>query len=78
MAEHQKYWLVVMPLSQYKEDVKKLARDNNLAIIDARFSKTTDQNRISLDTPALTKKRKKKAVVNNKDTQAQSTQDSML
>ena len=78
MIEHQKYWLVVMPLSQYKEDVKQLARDNNLAIIDARFKDMADKNRISLDTPALTKKRKKRAVIIPEVSEPQLTQDSIL
>ena len=58
-SKHQKYWLVVMPLSQYAEDVKQLAKDNNLAIIDARFSDSADKNRITEDVPRLTKRRKK-------------------
>ncbi len=59
-SKHQKYWLVVMPLSQYAEDVKQLAKDNNLAIIDARFSDSADKNRITEDVPRLTKRRKKR------------------
>ena len=59
----QKYWLVVMPLSQYKEDVKQLARDNNLAIVDARFKESADADRLTDDVPKLTKKRKKKAAI---------------
>lgn len=59
----QKYWLVVMPLSQYKEDVKQLARDNNLAIVDARFKESADADRLTDDVPKLTKKRKKKASI---------------
>ena len=51
-----------MPLSQYNEDVKKLAKDGNLVIIDARFSDSADKNRLTDDVPKLTKKRKKKAV----------------
>ena len=51
-----------MPLSQYNEDVKKLAKDGNLVIIDARFSGSADKNRLTDDVPKLTKKRKKKAV----------------
>ena len=62
LPKHQKYWLVVMPLSQYNEDVKKLAKDSNLVIIDARFSDSADKNRLTDDVPKLTKKRKKKAV----------------
>jgi len=60
LTKHQKYWLVVMPLSQYAEDVKQLARDNNLAIVDARFSDSADKNRITEDVPKLTKRRKKR------------------
>lgn len=60
--KHQKYWLVVMPLSQYNEDVKKLAKEGNLVIIDARFSDSADKNRLTDNVPKLTKKRKKKAV----------------
>ena len=51
-----------MPLSQYNEDVKKLAKEGNLVIIDARFSDSADKNRLTDNVPKLTKKRKKKAV----------------
>ena len=61
MAGHQKYWLIDMPLSQYSDDVKKLARDNNLAIIDSRFKDTVNPNRVAQAVPSLTKKRKRKA-----------------
>ena len=50
-----------MPLSQYSDDVKKLARDNNLAIIDSRFKDTVNTNRLAQAVPSLTKKRKRKA-----------------
>jgi len=59
-SRHQKYWLVVMPLSQYVEDVKQLARDNNLAIVDARFSDSADKDRVTQEVPKLTKRRKKR------------------
>jgi len=58
--KHQRYWLVVMPLTQYVEDVKQLARDNNLAIVDARFSDIADKDRVTQDVPKLTKRRKKR------------------
>ena len=61
MSGHQKYWLIDMPLSQYSDDVKKLARDNNLAIIDSRFKDTVNTNRLAQAVPSLTKKRKRKA-----------------
>jgi hypothetical protein len=61
VAGHQKYWLIDMPLSQYSDDVKKLARDNNLAIIDSRFKDTVNPNRLAQAVPSLTKKRKRKA-----------------
>ena len=51
-----------MPLSQYNEDVKKLAKEGNLVIIAARFSDSADKNRLTDNVPKLTKKRKKKAV----------------
>ncbi len=65
----QKYWLVVMPLSQYNEDVKQLAKDGNLVIIDARFSDSADKDRITQDVPKLTKKRKKRAAKPSEDAQ---------
>ncbi len=52
-----------MPLSQYKEDVKQLARDNNLVIVDARFKDSADADRLTDDVPKLTKKRKKKTAI---------------
>ena len=70
---HQKYWLVVMPLSQYTEDVKQLAKDNNLAIVDARFSDSADKNRITQEVPKLTKRRKKRQVKTD-----EANQDSLL
>ena len=65
-----------MPLSQYNEDVKQLAKDGNLVIIDARFSDSADKNRITQDVPKLTKKRKKKAVKQSEDRQQDILQDS--
>ncbi len=60
MGSHQKYWLIDMPLSQYNDDVKKLARDNNLVIVDSRFKDTVNPNRVADSVPALAKKRKRK------------------
>ncbi len=50
-----------MPISQYSDDVKKIARDNNLVIVDARFSDIVDKSRLSAEPPKLTKKRGRKS-----------------
>jgi len=50
-------WYVEFPTFQYKEDVKELARINNLKVIDARFQGKDAQHE---DAPKLTKKAKPK------------------
>lgn len=47
-------WLVPHPTSQFKEDVKTLALQNNLKIVDARFAGGIDPKRIASKTPKLT------------------------
>lgn len=37
IKETRKVWLVEHPTYQFKEDVKKLARKNDLIIVDAKF-----------------------------------------
>lgn len=52
-----KYWLVEHPTHQYKEDVKEMARKNDLKIIDSRFAGSLDPKLVidDKDAPKLTK-----------------------
>ena len=50
-------WLVAHPLHQYKEDVKQLAIDAKLQIVDGRFKELIDENEVAKDTPKITKKK---------------------
>ena len=52
----QQIWLVGFPTHQYKEDVKLLARKNNLKVIDAKFDKSINPELIAKNAPKLTKK----------------------
>ena len=51
------YWFVEFPTHQYNEDVKDLAYDNRLEIIDARFKSSIDPKLAvsDKDAPKLTK-----------------------
>lgn len=55
MSDERQIWLVEHPANQYKEDVKKLARKNDLKIIDAKFAGSIDQEMIAKKPPKLTK-----------------------
>ena len=70
-GDSRKVWMVEMPSHQYKEDVKKLAKEAGLKIVDAKFKSNYDDDEIAKDTPKLTKKgksgRKPKAQVNTED-----------
>lgn len=57
----KKVWLVDHPISQFKEDVKTLALQNNLKIIDSKFAKDVDPKMIAGDVPKLTAIRGKAA-----------------
>lgn len=51
----RKIWLVEHPLHQYNEDVKELARRENLKIIDAKFDINKDL--LADKAPKITKKK---------------------
>jgi len=53
MAKESNIWYVEHPITQYKEDVKALARKAGLKIIDAVF----DDGEGAEKTPKLTKKK---------------------
>lgn len=52
----QKVWLVVFPTYKYKEDVKDLARRNNLKIINAKFKHEINPDYVEAKPPKLTLK----------------------
>lgn len=53
----KKIWLVPHPTSQFKEDVKLLAAQKLLKIIDAKFAAAIDPKRIASNAPKLTPKK---------------------
>ena len=57
MSDKKKFWFVEFPTHQYKEDVKELAYDNRLEIVDARFKSSIDPKLAvsDKDAPKLTK-----------------------
>ncbi len=56
MADIRKIWLVEFPTYQYKEDVKLLARQANLKVVDAKFGKTINPELVEVEkAPKLTK-----------------------
>jgi hypothetical protein len=57
----KKVWLVAHPTSQYKEDVKALARKNDLVIYDEKFKGQIDPELIESKPPNLTKLKADKA-----------------
>jgi hypothetical protein len=56
----RKIWLVEHPTHQFEEDVKKLARLNDLVIYDAKVGGMLDPNMVEQNPPKLTKKGEKK------------------
>ena len=50
----KKIWLVKFPTSQYNEDVKALARKNDLIIYDAKFKNDLDPKAVESNPPKLT------------------------
>lgn len=51
----KKVWFVKHPLSLYKEDVKALARKNDLKIVSAKFEpKNPNKDIVELNPPKLT------------------------
>ena len=61
MYGKNKFWFVEFPTHQYNEDVKELAYDARLEIVDANFKKSIDSKLCvsSKDAPKLTKKKDK-------------------
>ena len=55
IRDTRKIWLVAHPLHQYKEDVKSLARKNDLRIIDAEYKADIDPETVEDKPPKLTK-----------------------
>ena len=53
-------WLVKFPTYQYAEDVKALAAQHRLRIVDVKFKSELDPRKIAADVPKLTVKPKKK------------------
>lgn len=51
-----KVWLVQFPIYQYKENVKQLAQQHRLKIIDIKYGKDIKPDLIAKETPSLTKK----------------------
>lgn len=47
-------WLVPHPVGQFQEDVKALARQNGLRIIDVKFKSDIDPEELARDPPKLT------------------------
>lgn len=56
----QPIWPVAHPTSQFKEDVKEIARQKGWKIIDARYCKNVKPELLAKDTPKLTPIDKKK------------------
>lgn len=60
-----KVWLVPHPTSQFEEGgegVKKLARQNSLTVIDAKFKDVIDPKMVESKPPKLTPKAKPKKI----------------
>jgi len=55
ITDDRKVWLVPHPTSQFKENVKKIARAKNLRIVDALFRDSIDPKTVKEDPPKLTK-----------------------
>lgn len=58
----KKIWLVPHPTSQFVEDVKQLASNGGLRIIDAKFAGEINQDYIEYSPPVLTPKKVEKKV----------------
>ena len=55
MMSKRKVWFVKHPISQYVEDVKALARKQDLQIIDAKFApREPDTAKVEVNPPKLT------------------------
>jgi hypothetical protein len=56
----KKVWLIDFPVSRYNEDVKALARKNDLVIYDAKFKDAINPELVEDNPPKLTIKGEKK------------------
>ncbi len=54
MNTKPKIWLLKMPPSLYTQDVKKLARDANIRIIDIKFKANYGECELVIDAPKVT------------------------
>ena len=52
--DKRKVWLVPHPTSQFKEDVKQLAVENRLKVIDAKFADRVGKEFVTDKAPKLT------------------------
>lgn len=50
----RKIWLVAHPIGQFKEDVKTLAMQNNLKIVDAKYADQYPEEMVATKAPKLT------------------------
>ena len=51
----RKLWALRMPFNSiYKEDIKALAKEHNLKIIDVKFIESYDKSLIATETPKVT------------------------
>ena len=69
----KKIWLVQFPTHQFKEDVKALAKQNNLKIIDARYSHQIRSELVEQNPPSLTKKGVRRKPATPKKVETEST-----
>lgn len=56
----KKVWLVEFPVSKYNEDVKALARKNDLVIYDVKYKGSINPDMVEDNPPKLTEKGKKR------------------
>ena len=56
----KKVWLVKFPTHLYVEDVKQLAKKNELKVIDSRYGSSVDDELVEKKPPKLTLKNKPK------------------
>jgi len=68
--DNRKIWLLKPPFDQYNQDVKALARQNNLVIYDEKFRGVLNKERFEKKPPRLTKKGDKKAAPKKVDVEA--------
>ena len=54
IRDTRKVWLVPHPTHQFKENIKQLAREKNMRIVDVKFADLFQLDDIATDTPKLT------------------------